>query len=91
MVDASSVVTEMSAGLRRCYNKGLAVNPNLQGSLRIAATVEASGKVVSTRPLDAEWLPRDVLACMVERVSSAVFAPFSQGSVTVTIPVTLTP
>jgi len=31
------------------------MHPNLRGSFRIAVTVEASGKVVSTRPMDAEW------------------------------------
>ncbi len=39
VVNAGSVVAGMSAGFRRCYNRGLRDDPKMTGSLRFKATI----------------------------------------------------
>ncbi len=88
VANASSVVAGMGAGFRRCYNKGLAEDPNMKGSVRITAKIGPNGEVLSASPSGGGGLSGTVISCVTARVSSAQFAPPEGGGATVVIPVT---
>jgi hypothetical protein len=87
VANASSVVAGMQAGFRRCYQKGLAEDPNMKGSVRITARIGPNGEVQSVSP-SGSGLSGTVVSCVAARVSSATFAPPEGGGATVVIPVT---
>lgn len=86
--NADRVVAQMRAGFRACYNRGLASNPDLHGSVKIVAKVGPNGDVVSATPQGGSTLGQDVVDCVVKRVKSGQFDPPSGGGATVVIPVT---
>jgi hypothetical protein len=86
--NADRVVAGMRAGFRACYNKGLASNPDLQGSVRITAKIGPNGEVASATPSGGAGLGDEVVNCVVRRVQSATFAPPEGGGATIVIPVT---
>ncbi len=87
VANAAAVVAGMTAGFRRCYNKGLQEDPNMHGSMRVAAKLGPNGEVLSVSPAGS-GLNGTVMSCVAARVSSAQFAPPAGGSATVLIPVT---
>jgi hypothetical protein len=86
--NADRVVAGMRAGFRACYNRGLASNPDLQGSVRITAKIGPNGEVLSATPNATGSLGDEVVNCVVRRVQSATFAPPEGGGATIVIPVT---
>ncbi|HRI70273.1 MAG TPA: AgmX/PglI C-terminal domain-containing protein, partial [Polyangium sp.] len=87
VANAQSVVAGMSAGFRRCYNRGLQTDPTMKGSVRITARIGPNGEVVSATPSGGGGLSGEVIGCVVARVQSAPFSPPDGGSATVVIPV----
>ena len=88
VANASSVVAGMSAGFRRCYNRGLQEDPTMKGSVRVTAKIGPNGEVLSASPSGGGGLSGTVISCVVARVQSAQFAPPEGGGATVVIPVT---
>lgn len=88
VANASSVVAGMSAGFRRCYNRGLQEDPTMKGSVRVTAKIGPNGEVLSATPSGGGGLSGTVIGCVVARVQSAQFAPPEGGGATVVIPVT---
>jgi hypothetical protein len=86
--NADRVVAGMRAGFRNCYNKGLASNPDLQGSVRVTAKIGPNGEVLSATPTGGAGLGDEVVSCVVRRVQSATFSPPEGGGATIVIPVT---
>jgi len=86
--NADRVVAGMRAGFRACYNRGLASNPDLQGSVRITAKIGPNGEVLTATPNATGTLGEEVVNCVVRRVQSATFAPPEGGGATIVIPVT---
>ncbi|HKQ70708.1 MAG TPA: AgmX/PglI C-terminal domain-containing protein [Polyangiaceae bacterium] len=86
--NADRVVAGMRAGFRACYNRGLASNPDLQGSVRVTAKIGPNGEVLSATPSGGSGLGDEVVSCVVRRVQSATFSPPEGGGATVVIPVT---
>jgi hypothetical protein len=86
--NADRVVAGMRAGFRACYNKGLASNPDLQGSVRITAKIGPNGEVVSATPSGGAGLGDEVVSCVVRRVQAATFSAPEGGGATIVIPVT---
>jgi TonB family protein len=86
--NADRVVAGMRAGFRACYNRGLASNPDLQGSVRVTAKIGPNGDVLSATPSGGSGLGDDVVQCVVRRVQSATFSPPEGGGATIVIPVT---
>lgn len=91
VANAAAVVSGMSAGFRRCYNKGLVADPTMKGSVRITAKIGPSGEVVSATPSAAKGLSPSVVTCLATRVSSATFAAPEGGGAVLVVPITLTP
>jgi hypothetical protein len=88
VANASSVVAGMAAGFRRCYNKGLAEDPSMKGSVKITAKIGPNGEVQSASPSGGGGLSGTVVGCVAARVSSAQFAAPEGGGATIVIPVT---
>ena len=87
VANARSVVAGMGAAFRRCFNKGLAENPRMSGSLMITVAIGPNGEVLSTSPTPKGNLSGAVISCVAARVSAAQFAPPVGGSAKVAIPV----
>jgi hypothetical protein len=62
MVD--KINTAYITGLRRCYNKGLAVNPGLKGKITVTFTISSYGNVSG----DAEGISKDVDTCVANQL-----------------------
>ena len=87
--NAESVVAGLKSKFRRCYDKGLLVNPVMSGAVIISAKVSPSGEVLSADARDNTGLDADVVACLQRAVRGASFAaPGGTGS-TLNIPVKL--
>ena len=87
IANASAVVAGMTAGFRRCYNKGLQEDHDMKGAVRITAKIGPNGEVLGVSP-SGSGLSGTVISCVAARVSSAQFAPPDGGSATIVIPVT---
>jgi hypothetical protein len=86
--NAERVVAGMKAGFRACYNRGLASNPDLQGSVKITAKIGPNGEVISATPAGGAGLGDEVVQCLVRRVQSANFNPPEGGGASIVIPIT---
>jgi hypothetical protein len=91
VADAATVAAGMAAGFRRCIQKGLNADPNSikhGATIQLVAEIGAKGQVLSvSHGSTGAGFTWDVLACVLERVSTASFAPPDGGtSATVVIP-----
>lgn len=91
VANASAVVAGMAAGFRRCYNRGLAEDPTMKGSIRITAKIGPNGEVLSASPSGGGGLSGTVVSCVAARVASSQFAPPEGGGATIVIPVSFFP
>jgi hypothetical protein len=86
--NASRVVAGMRAGFRACYNRGLSINPDAQGSIRLTIRVGPGGEVQSVNAVPAGNLPGSVVSCVQARASAAQFSPPEGGAAVIVVPVT---
>ena len=86
--NAARVVAGMRAGFRACYNRGLAENPDAQGSIRLSIRVGPGGEVAGVSAAASGNLPGSVVSCVQARASAAQFAPPEGGSAVIVVPVT---
>jgi hypothetical protein len=86
--NADSVIAGMRAGFRRCYQKALEENPDIQGSIRLSIKVGPGGEVSSVTAVPSGNLPASVVTCVQARARSGQFAPPDGGSAVVQAPVT---
>jgi hypothetical protein len=75
-------------GFRRCYNKGLANDPAMTGSVRVGAKVDASGCVSAVAAISTPGLDDFVVQCVLDRVRRMEFTAPTEGAATIIIPVT---
>ena len=72
--NAERVVTGTRAGIRTCYQRGLAESRKVTGRLRLSLDVDAQGDVVgATAKAEGGAREASVTACIVERVKQAKF------------------
>jgi hypothetical protein len=88
VTDASEVVKSAAPGFRRCYNKGLANDPGMTGSVRVGARIDAAGCVSAVAAMSREGLDDFVVQCVLDRVRRMEFTAPSEGGATIIIPVT---
>ncbi len=86
--NANSVVAGMRAGFRRCYQKALAENPDIEGGVRLMIKVGPGGEVSGVTATPSGNLPASVVSCVQARARSGQFAPPDGGSAVVQVPVT---
>jgi len=89
--NAGAVVASMAAGFRRCYQRGLAEDPNMKGSIRITARIGPNGEVASASPGGGGGLSGTVTSCVAGVVSSRTFDKPEGGGATIVIPVSFFP
>ena len=87
--NAARVVAAMRAAFRACYQKGLDVNPDAQGSVRLAIKVGPGGEVSSVSAVPSGNLPGSVVDCISARARRAQFDPPEGGAAVVNVPVNL--
>jgi hypothetical protein len=85
--NAARVVAGMRAGFRNCYNRGLAENPDAQGSIRLSIRVGPGGEVQGVSASPSGNLPGSVVSCVQSRASAAQFDPPEGGSAVIVVPV----
>lgn len=85
------VVARMAPGFRRCYQKGLADDPEMKGSVRITARIGPSGEVQSAAPSGGGGLSKKLKSCVAGVVSSSTFDKPEGGGATIVIPVSFYP
>ena len=85
--NAARVVAGMRAGFRSCYNRGLAENPDAQGSIRLSIRVGPGGEVQGVTASSSGNLPGSVTSCVQSRAQAAQFDPPEGGSAVVVVPV----
>lgn len=91
VANAGSVVAGMAAGFRACYNRGLAENPDMKGTVRITAKIGPAGEVQSASASGGGNLSGTVIGCVQARVAGAQFSAPDGGGATLVIPVTFQP
>ena len=85
--DAERVVAGLRPRFRSCYNKGLAQDPGMSGSVTIVTKVAPNGEVTTADASSTNGLSPDVVACIQKVVKNAQFTgPGGSGS-TINIPV----
>lgn len=84
--NAQATLARMRSGFRYCYNKGLATDPSLHGSITLAITVAPSGEVTGVTKKTG-GLVADVDDCLVRRAKAASFDASPKGG-TVNVPLT---
>jgi hypothetical protein len=87
--NAARVVAAMRPAFRACYQKGLDVNPDAQGSVRLALKVGPGGEVTSVSAVPSGNLPGSVVDCISARARRAQFDPPEGGAAVVNVPVNL--
>lgn len=85
--NAARVVAGMRAGFRSCYNRGLAENPDAQGSIRLSIRVGPGGEVQGVTASASGNLPGSVASCVQSRAQAAQFDPPEGGSAVIVVPV----
>lgn len=85
--NAARVVAGMRAGFRACYNRGLAENPDAQGSIRLTIKVGPGGEVQGVSAAASGNLPGSVTSCVQSRAQAAQFDPPEGGSAVIVVPV----
>lgn len=86
---AEGVVAGMQSAFRRCYERGLLVNPEMSGSVRVAAQVGPNGEVLNVSASPAGTISSSVAQCIAGRVRGAQFERPKNGAATLIIPVSL--
>lgn len=86
--NAEASVARLRPGFRSCYNKGLASDPSMAGSITIAIEIAANGDVIDVTKKSGSGLSSDVETCIMKRAKNASFdSPGSSGA-TLSVPVT---
>jgi len=80
------IVRYNMAGFRRCYEKGLQKNPQLEGKVTVRFVIGSDGSVTSASDGGSTMPDRDVIQCCVSRAKTLSFPAPEGGIVTVTYP-----
>jgi hypothetical protein len=87
--NAASVVAGLKGGFRRCYERGLAENPDQEGRIALSLKVGPGGEVQSVVATPQGNLSSTVVACIRGRAQAAQFEPPQGGLAIVQVPVSL--
>jgi hypothetical protein len=84
LANVGAVLAGQRPRFRHCYDVGLAIDPDMRGSVGITANVAATGAVVSAVVTQNLGASAEVASCIAASVRNAVFAPpGASGSVLV--------
>jgi len=83
---AEQEIARLRPQIRRCYERGLAGDPSMQGSMIVRAKVSPNGEVAHAEPASVAGLSGEVAACIARVVGGATFDHTANGS-TLDVPV----
>jgi len=84
--NAESAIAKLRPGFRSCYNKGLANDPSMSGSMTIAIKIAANGDITDVSKTGGSGLSSDVETCIVKRARNGTFDATPTGG-TISVPV----
>lgn len=85
--DAGAAIARLTAGLRRCYERGLTENPEAQGQIQLTFAVGENGEVDDVTATSSGNLPASVVTCVRQRAAYAHFSAPGPGGGAVSVPV----
>jgi hypothetical protein len=85
--NAERVVAGLRPKFRACYNKGLASDPSMAGSVTITAKIAPNGEVTSADSGGGGGLSPEVQTCIARAVKNAQFDAVGGSGSTINIPV----
>jgi hypothetical protein len=85
------IVKQHLSQVKRCYEKGLVANPNLQGQVRVKFIIDRSGSVSSAYDGGSDIGDKGVVQCVVHVFESMSFPEPEGGIVTVVYPFSFQP
>jgi hypothetical protein len=85
--DAERVVAGLKPKFRACYNKGIASDSSMAGSVTIVAKIGPNGEVTSADPSGGAGLSPEVQSCLARVVRNAPFEAVGGSGATLQIPV----
>jgi hypothetical protein len=88
---ARKALTDTLPRLRGCYWRGLARNPNLQGSVGLSLSVMGDGRILSAKNIGSDVPDSSVVACLLSRITRLRMPPTDAGTTTVTARLELLP
>lgn len=82
----ASVFRRRQSAIRRCYEKSLRTNPDLEGKVTIRFTIGPAGRITSISVVQDTTGDSAIGRCIVSRVRGWRFSPPRNGSVTFSYP-----
>jgi hypothetical protein len=87
--NAASVIAGLKGGIRRCYERALAENPDQEGRIALSLKVGPGGEVQSVTATPQGNLSSSVVSCVRAKAQAAQFDPPQGGLAIVQVPVSL--
>ena len=84
--NAEQAIARLRPGFRSCYNKGLANDPSMAGSITIAIKVAPSGDITDVTKKGGSGLSSDVEQCIIKRARNGTFDATPSGG-TISVPI----
>ncbi len=85
------IVRQNFGRFRLCYENGLRINPNLQGSVSVQFVIDRAGAVSTTKDGGSTIPDQGVISCAVRSFGNLSFPQPESGVVSVTYPITFAP
>jgi len=86
-----AIVRDGYGVFRKCYEAGLARDPNLEGRVTVRFVIGRDGKVIASKEQDPTLPDDEVVQCVVEGFKTLVFPAPEGGIVTVVYPIMFSP
>jgi L-cystine uptake protein TcyP (sodium:dicarboxylate symporter family) len=86
MPGAEQVIAKLRPRIRRCYERGLASDPSMAGSMLVHTKVAANGEVDRAVAASVIGLSSEVSTCIARVIGGATFERTASGS-TLDVPV----
>lgn len=83
---APDYLKQLAGPFRRCFQKALANDATIQGSVKLHVSLDAKGVVQRVTPKNREGLPDAMVECCVLAVKAHTFDPPPPDTPTLTIP-----
>jgi hypothetical protein len=86
VVNGEAGIARLRPGFRSCYNKGLAQDPSMAGTLVLEIQIAASGDVSNVSRVSGAGLAADIERCIIRKATLASFDGVSAGGAKVRAP-----
>lgn len=87
--NADSVIASLRPRFRGCFNRGLDLDPHLDGAATFAVDIGPDGAVTAVERISIEGLTEDVSQCLSKVLASAHFEPPERGRGRIDVPIHL--